>query len=183
MTEDRVVNLIEQIHGDPTRVCIVVSGAGTTALAALFSVAGASRTVIEAQVPYSSAALDNYLGTRSDQYVSGNQARLMAMKAYERASALLEVGSASGRLVGLSCTAAIATDRERRGENRLHVAWHDGQLGATYSVILKKGARERAGEEAVCSAVILNALAEACGIDERVPVDLLGSEIVERRPH
>ena len=92
MTEDRVVNLIEQIHGDPTRVCIVVSGAGTTALAALFSVAGASRTVMEAQVPYSSAALDNYLGTRSDQYVSGNQARLMAMKAYERASALLEVG-------------------------------------------------------------------------------------------
>ena len=67
MTEDRVVNLIQQIHGDPTRVCIVVSGAGTTALAALFSVAGASRTVIEAQVPYSSAALDNYLGTRSDQ--------------------------------------------------------------------------------------------------------------------
>ena len=50
-------------------------------------------------------------------------------------------------------------------------------------MVMEKGTRERAGEEAVCSAVILNALAEACGIDERVPVNLLGNEIVERRPH
>ena len=181
MTNAPFIELVRCIHDTPTRVCLVVSGAGTSALASLFSVAGASRTVIEAQVPYSSAAVDSYLGSPSKQYVSREQALSLAEVAYQRASSLSVSDDENGRLVGLSCTAAIATDRARRGENRIHVAWFDGSKKATFSLVLKKGAREREAEEAVCSAIILNALADACEIDEQIPMRLVESEIVERR--
>lgn len=183
MNDETSRALIERIHGTPTKACLVITGAGTSAIAALFGVAGASRTIIDAQIPYSRSALDRYVGAKAEQHVSKDEATLMAIKAFQRAVHLTEADDRPERLIGLSCTAAIATDRLRRGENRAHVAWHDGERGATYSLVMKKGARDRAGEEAVCSAIILNALAEACGIEDRLGLELLESENVERVAH
>ena len=172
--------LISAIHDTPTKVCLVITGAGTSAISTLFAVAGASRTVIDAQVPYSRSALDAYAGVAAEQHVSKIEAALMATRAYERAVSLSDSDGAEGPLIGLSCTAAIATDRARRGENRAHVAWHDGKRTATFSIMMRKGARDRDGEEAVCKAVILNALAEACGVEARTSPKLLEGENVER---
>ena len=183
MNGETTFDLVTQIHGGPANVCLVITGAGTSAISALFSVAGASRTVIDAQVPYSRTALDAYVGTQAEQHVSQDEARTMAIKAHDRAVRLSDSEIRSNRLIGLSCTAAIATDRHRRGENRVHVAWHDGERGAAYSLVMNKGERDRAGEEAVCSAIVLNALAEACGIEDRVELQLLPGENVERVVH
>jgi hypothetical protein len=49
---------------------------------------------------------------------------------------------------------------------------------ATYSLTLHKGARDREAEEAVLDGVILNGLADAVGIEHRVPLSLLQDEIV-----
>ena len=149
MNGDDQLQLIKQIHDADVRSCLVITGAGTSAIAALFSVAGASRTVIDAQVPYSRTALDEYVGTQAQQHVSPDEAKTMAIKAFKRSEQLSDLGSRPNRLIGLSCTAAIVTDRNRRGENRVHVAWHDGNGGATYSLVMNKGERDRAGEEAV----------------------------------
>lgn len=173
-------DLIADIHSTPTKACLVITGAGTSAVSALFAVAGASRSVIDAQVPYSRSALDAYVGVAAEQHVSRIEAALMAIRAYERAVALSDSDGAAGPLVGLSCTAAIATDRARRGENRAHVAWHDGKRTVTFSIVMQKGARDRDGEEAVCKAVILNALAEACSVEARTSPKLLEGENVER---
>ena len=162
---------------------MVITGAGTSAISSLFSVAGASRTVIDAQIPYARAALDSYVGVEAEQHVSREEAKVMAKRAYERAVRLNEPTGEVSHLAGLSCTAAIATDRTRRGENRAHVAWHNGTNGATYSILMNKGARSRAKEEALCAAIILNALAESCGIDERLEIDLLEGEFVENVAH
>ncbi len=183
MTDNASTNLIRRIHDTSAKACLVITGAGTSAISALFGVAGSSRTVIEAQIPYSMAALDNYVGMTADQHVSREEARIMAIRAYERAVSLSETAPRTQHLVGLSCTAAIATDRERRGENRAHIAWHDGNRGASYSIVMNKGARDRAGEETVCKVVILNALAEACGTQDRLQVELLEGENVERVAH
>ena len=107
----------------------------------------------------------------------------MAERAYEKAALLNKTSGENVRLVGLSCTAAIATDRIRRGENRAHIGWHDGTGGVTRSIVFKKGARSRTGEEALCAAIVLNVLAEACGIDDEVDLDLLEGEIVEAFAH
>ena len=183
MKSDDQFRLIKQIHDADARSCLVITGAGTSAISALFSVAGASRTVIDAQVPYSRTALDAYVGTQAEQHVSKDEAKIMAIKAHDRAVRLSDPEPPSTRLIGLSCTAAIATDRHRRGQNRVHVAWHDGDRGATYSLVMNKGERDRSGEEAVCSAIVLNALAEACGVEDRIALQLLPGENVERVVH
>ena len=183
MISEKERELIAAVHGTPTKACLVITGAGTSAVSALFAVAGASRTVIDAQVPYSRSALDAYVGVAAEQHVSRNEAAMMATRAYERAVALSVSDNSTGPLIGLSCTAAIATDRARRGENRAHVEWHDGKRTATFSIVMEKGARDRDGEEAVCKAVILSALAEACGVEERTSPKLLEGENVERSNH
>ena len=170
-------DLIAALHDAPAMACLVITGAGTSAIASLFSVAGASRTVIDAQVPYASAALTDYVGIGAKQHVSKSEAQLMAKQAHRRAVRLID---AETRLIGLSCTAAIATDRVRRGENRAHIAWHDGIGTITYSIVMKKGARDREGEEKLCRRIILNALAEASGIESRIQLKLVEDEHVER---
>ena len=180
MTDRHVATLVQQIHDSSAKVCLVITGAGTSAISALFSVAGASRTVLDAQIPYSRAALARYVGKEAEQHVSRNEANVMAETAYGRAVQLSGSKGAENRVIGLSCTAAIVTDRLRRGENRAHIGWHDGKRGATYSIVMNKGERERAEEEKLCGVIVLNALADACGITERLELDLLDGEIVER---
>jgi hypothetical protein len=180
-TPDTAVReLVRRIHATPHRACIVVTGAGTQAVAWLFAEPGTSRTVLDAQVPYSRAALDEYVGGQADQHVSAGEALKMAHAALKRAQKL---AAATGLdpgvpLAGIGCTAAIATDRVRRGDNRVHVGWAGGGRQKAYSLVFIKGARERKGEEAVGSMLVLNALAEACGISDRLRVDLRPGEAV-----
>ncbi|MFB3076872.1 MAG: hypothetical protein ACE1Y4_02600, partial [Lysobacterales bacterium] len=63
-------SLIAQIHASPLMAMLVVTGGGTQALADVLAVPGASRTVLEALVPYSAAALTEFLGTLPNQVVS-----------------------------------------------------------------------------------------------------------------
>jgi hypothetical protein len=98
----------------------------------------------------------------------------MAGRAYERARRLAPGEPAAG----VGCTASLATDRPKRGDHRFHVAIHTHGQTLIRSLTLTKGARDRAGEEAVLDAVLLNALAEAFGLPERVDVLLLPGEEV-----
>ena len=169
------VELVRLIHGSPTRVCAVVTGGGVLSLAWLFGEPGASRTFLDAQVPYSMRALDEYVGVDAEQHVSPLEADRMAARALTRGHHLAGTG---GRIAGVSCTATIATDRTKKGEHRCATAWRGEDGGRVYSLTLKKGARDRAGEEEVVSRLFLNTLAEACGLDERVDLLLLEGESV-----
>jgi hypothetical protein len=90
-----------------------------------------------------------------------------------------ESGSA-GALIGVGCTAAIATDRTKRGDHRAFVGVDvGGGVVVTYALNLRKGERERAGEEDVVSRLLLNALAVASGVEGRLDLGLLvGEEVV-----
>ena len=57
----------------------------------------------------------------------------------------------------------LATTRAKRGDHRAFIAIRDAEGVATRSVLLVKDLRDRAGEEAVVSALLIEALAEACG--------------------
>ena len=57
MTTTERLQLIDQIHDSPLMVVIAVSGGGVASISDLLLVPGASRTVLEAQVPYSFSAL------------------------------------------------------------------------------------------------------------------------------
>ena len=102
---------------------------------------------------------------------------MMARAAQMRATEL-DAGRepVAGRVVGVSCTAAIATDRTRRGANRCHVAWFDGTRGVVGSLTLTKDIRTRPEEESICASLVLNALADASDLQSRVKVDLVATE-------
>ena len=141
-------------------ISLVVAGAGTGAMSALLGVAGASRTVLDIQVPYASSAVVDYAGAEPEQYVSTDAALSLARAAYRRA-ALLRDGATP--VWGVSCTATIATDRPKRGDHRCHVSVYSATGWETSSLTFVKGLRDRDGEDAAVSALILNAIADALG--------------------
>ena len=167
--------LIAALHRSPCRCVLAVTGGGTGAVASLLSVPGGSRTILEVVVPYHEQSLGDFLGRRPEAYCSVNTARDMAMRAHERAGWL-----APGEpILGLGCTASLATDRPKKGDHRFHVAVKSGAGLATFSLTLVKGARTREAEEAVLDAVFLNALAGGGGLSERLNVPLLPEETVD----
>ena len=151
-----------------------MAGAGNYALAWLLGVGGASRTVLETRVPYGYLAMTDFLGGYApEQTVSADTARRMARSAWQRGLALRE---SDAPIVGLGCTATIATDRTKRGEHRAYVATWDDAGVTTDAVTLEKGLRERAGEEDVVSRLVIAALARACGVDAELDLRLAPSE-------
>jgi hypothetical protein len=172
--------LIEAVHRTPCRCVLALTGGGASAAGLLLSVPGGSRTVLEVVVPYDERALADFLGRRPEQFCSAATGADLAARALERARWL-----APGEpVVGVGCTASLATDRPKHGDHRFHVTVRPGEFGHHDALTLTKGARDREGEEAVLAAVLLNALAEALGVAERVPVPLLPGETLhaERVP-
>lgn len=172
--------LVEQIHAAHTMAVIVVTGAGSQAVAWVLGVPGASRTVLEVLIPYGRRSLMEFLGYEPGQYVSAKTARALAARAYRRALVLREEDV---RVVGLGCTATIITDRPKRGEHRAYIAAQTAAGTTTYSLMLTKGLRDREGEEEVVSRLVLRALAEACGLDGQVALRLQPTDALEIAHH
>ncbi len=178
--DEAIRHLVEHIHAAPTMAVIVVTGAGSQAVAWVLGVPGASRTVLEVLIPYSRHAFIGFLGYEPEQYVAAQTARALAARAYRRALALREH---EVPVVGLGCTATIITDRPKRGEHRAYIAAQTAAGTTTYSLTLTKGLRNREGEEEVVSRLVLWALAEACGLDEPVDLRLQPSDALEIAHH
>src|SRR5579872_6443081 len=93
MTNGAWNSLIGRIHDAPQRAVIVVTGGGASAVSELLAVPGGSRTLLEAVVPYSAAALTDWLRRRPEHFCVEETALAMAAMAYERA----QIGRASCR--------------------------------------------------------------------------------------
>jgi len=167
---------IQQIHASAHKLVFEFAGAGSLALFQLHSVAGSSRTILEATDRYAATSLVDLLGQVPEQFVSRETATAMASQAYRRAMRLAEPGTAC---LGVACTAAIATDRARRGEDRCWIAVRDSTGVSSYGLVMIKGARDRLGEEQLVSQLLLHAIAAACGIDVTVPLETIAGEQVE----
>ncbi|MCC6238546.1 MAG: hypothetical protein IT299_13375 [Dehalococcoidia bacterium] len=170
--DDAARTLIEAIHGTPTQAVLAVSGAGSQALAWLLGVGGASRTVLEATVPYVQSSFVAYAGTTPGEFASPEAAVALARASLQRARGL----SGASTLVGIGCAATIATDRLKRGEHRAYVAASEGERTRVWALHIEKGARDRPGEEDLVSRVVVNALAGACGLELRLPLGLRAGE-------
>jgi hypothetical protein len=188
MSTSPTIELIQRIHNAPHRGVIAVTGGGSRAVSDLLAVGGASRTVLEAIVPYSSAALIDYLGRAPEQFCSSHTARQMAMSAYRRAEKLRDsqrqAGDASAvwPVVGLGCTASLASDRPKQGPHRVHLAAQTATATRSWSLELQKNVRSRDQEESVVAAVLLDLLADVCELGDRpLPPTLSGEMIVRRR--
>jgi nicotinamide mononucleotide (NMN) deamidase PncC len=107
----------KNLHDSPWQGVFYLTGGGTSLLSEMLAVGGASRTVLDARIPYAGEALAELLGTQPEQACSEVTARAMAMSAFQRARHL---GSTCP--FGFGCTASLATDRTKRGRHRAHAA-------------------------------------------------------------
>jgi nicotinamide mononucleotide (NMN) deamidase PncC len=169
-TDRDLTPLIEQIHANPTKIVMYITGGGVHAPTWLLSVPGASRTVLDVRIPYSHESLadlvkpvlprDTDIGVIRS--TSTEMAMAMANAAFREAASLSEFGAP---VLGVGMTCALATDRDRRGEDKAIICTKDshGQMTVT-RVGFEKGQLSRLEQDMVSSSVAINAVAEACGI-------------------
>ena len=131
-----MTDLVRALHATPQQAVIEVAGAGTLAVSWLHAVGGSSRTVLEATDRYCHASLAALLGAVPEPAVSVAVAAAMADAARRRARLLAGPGAP---VVGAACTAALATDRPRRGADHAFVAVA-GALGTAVSELAFPGA-------------------------------------------
>jgi hypothetical protein len=165
--------LISALHASGRKAVLAITGGGSGAIGELLRVPGGSRLLIEAQVPYDMRALEAFLGFAPEQACSADTAVAMARTARTRAATLSAAGT---DLVGLGATAALVSDRPRRGEHRFHIACANSAGFAHCTGVLAKGRRDRAAEEDVVSRAIILSLAIACGVAGPSPRSLLDAD-------
>jgi len=165
--------LISAMHASGRKAALAITGGGSGAVGELLRVPGGSRLLIEAQVPYDEMALAAFLGFAPAQACSSDTAIAMAQSARGRAARLVPAGT---DLVGLGATAALVSDRPRRGEHRFHIAFASSAGIAHCTCVLAKGRRDRAAEEDLVSRAIVLWLARACGIAARSPQSLIDAD-------
>jgi len=117
--------------------------------------------LLEAQIPYSDAALNAYLTFPGPHSVVASTARDLAGRAYKRARAFTPDGLPC---LGLGITAALATDRQRRGADRAHIALRSADQYCCCELVLDK-TKDRLEQERVLSRFALEFLGRHCGAD------------------
>ena len=147
------------LHGGGQWALAATGGGGELA-SWLLNHPGASASVIEVQVPYREEALAAYLGSAGPHRVTAQTARDMADRAYVRARRFTGVEEG---IVGVGVTAALATSRSRRGEDRAYIALRLPQEYRLFDLHFEKGAADRLAQEEGLSRFALAVLAEACG--------------------
>jgi nicotinic acid mononucleotide adenylyltransferase len=165
--------LISTLHASGRKAALAITGGGSGAVGELLRVPGGSRLLIEAQVPYDAQALAAFLGFAPAQACSSDTAIAMAQTARERAARLVPAGT---DLVSLGATAALVSDRPRKGEHRFHIAFANSAGIAHCTCVLAKGRRDRAAEEDLVSRAIVLWLARACGIAAPSPRSLIDAD-------
>ena len=148
---------ITRIHNSKTKLVMSVSGVGSQSINWLLSVPGASKTLIEATIPYSNESLNRYIGEVPRQYVSKTTALSMAKAAYIQG---VEYGNHEIDIIGVSCTGAISTNRKRRGDNQAFIGLWGPRLKYVAHLILEKGERNRVEEEELVSSLIVQYIEE-----------------------
>ena len=175
MTDSLVARIVAKIHSTPHKLVFEFAGAGSLALAWLHSQGGSSRTVLEATDRYASLSTIELLGKTPDRFVASNTATAMATRAYQRG---LRLGAGAAPIIGIGCTATIATDYNKRGNHGCRIAVVDKTLLLQYSVTFDKGARNRLDEETLVSKIVLNGIAKASRITPLLPLSLSKDEIL-----
>jgi nicotinamide mononucleotide (NMN) deamidase PncC len=155
MTRD-ASSLLTALRQQGRRVVMIAAGGGSAAIPALVAIPGASAVVDEALVPSARAAVDGLLGGPQETYCSSRTARRMAMAAWERCCGY---GAEKRAAVGVGCTASLVTTVPKRGEHRVVVAVQTSEETSVATLVLAKGRRSRAEEEALAAALLLERMA------------------------
>ncbi|MCY4343094.1 MAG: hypothetical protein OXE83_05915 [Gammaproteobacteria bacterium] len=146
------------LHDSPWQGVVNLTGGGAGLLSELLAEAGASRTLIEARIPYAQASLDALIGGHPDQACSAPTGRALAMAAFQRAQRF-----GARPAFGFGVTASLATERPKRGTCRAHLAVQTLDRTTQTKVELQG---ERADQEAALVDFAWQALLESLALSD-----------------
>jgi phosphopantetheine adenylyltransferase len=155
--------LIKKIHSSGYRFVTVSSGGGTDAISELLRVPGASKSILEAYVPYAKESLDYYLLKKPDKYCSEDTTLSIAAKAFSAAKKIDPKHHPSS-ILGIGITASLATNYSKKGEHKFYIAIQTHAYSKILSYKFKKGEFSRSEEEAIVTEHIILLIASSCGI-------------------
>ncbi len=135
-----------RLHAADCRGVFYITGGGSLFLSEMLTTPGASRTVLDVRVPYAETALHQLLGKLSSSACSDATARALAMSAFMHARTLSDES-----VFGLGCTASLATDRDKKGAHRAHLALQTQTT--TYSLRVNFSADRETEETLLCDAL------------------------------
>ena len=149
--------LFQTLCQQPFQIALVCTGGGAGAIAKCFRRSGASCNFVDAAIPYSRAASDEYLGApTNDSRASKEFAQRLASAAFARAIRLSEVDAPVA--VGIGLVAVLPTLPANDVEERIHVAMHRQGDQQVWSTELEKGTQTRESAEAIADEMLLRAL-------------------------
>jgi nicotinic acid mononucleotide adenylyltransferase/nicotinamide mononucleotide (NMN) deamidase PncC len=143
---------IEKILSSGVKASIAVTGGGSAAVHALLSTPGASRFVADVRIPYSPEALEDFVGEKVEQSCSPETAVKMA-----------RAGNGS---IGIGCSAALQTDRKRRGDDRAFICIKTEESEKLYALYFSEASRTE--QEALLSEWLLVLIAQAVGAERNL---------------
>jgi len=155
-------NRIKRILDCGYKAVLVATGGGSSALNELLITPGASRFVADAQIPYSPDALFTYLGEEVGESCSPATARKLADAAFEQSSKY-SISNIEYHPAGIACTAALSTDRERRGADRAFICIKTKKANQLYALHFSKASRQE--QEALLRDGLLVLIAQALGAE------------------
>ncbi len=151
---------VETVLHSGLRLALATTGGGSELISWLLNHPGASRAIVEAQVPYSEQALAAYLASAGPHRADEQTARAMAGRAFVRA---VSFAAPKQGCIGVGCSAALATNRVRRGADRGCIALRLGCAYRLFTLHFEPGTAGRLEQEEALSRLALAALVEACG--------------------
>ncbi|CAN8075980.1 unnamed protein product [Agarophyton chilense] len=167
--EESLRHAVELIHWSPTRIVLIISGGASHVPSWLLSVPGASRTVLEARIPYERAAILDTIGKdlrgSLTSFSSAASARTLAFSAYRRAVALSPPGV---RVCGIAAACSLISTAPKQGDHRAYVATYSSERVVEYCLKMEKGNRKRFEEEVLSSRLVLQAVLDDC--EPNVPI-------------
>src|ERR1700722_7629508 len=113
-----VKRLVAAIHQTSCSCVLAITGGGAPVAGWLLAEPGASRTILDIQIPYSEDSLSQFLGKRPASFCDATTSVDMCEAAWSRAM----MGRAGGRCIGIGCTASLATSKPKRGDHRFFAA-------------------------------------------------------------
>ncbi|KAG2709421.1 hypothetical protein I3760_05G238600 [Carya illinoinensis] len=174
MTEACIRAVVESVHSSSNQAVLYLAGGASLVIGWLLSVPGASNTVLEAVVPYSRMSMIQLLGKIPARFCSQQTAEEMALLSYNRALKLSRLGYP---VVGLGFTGSLASTSPKLGDHRFCLSTRTADRLWVSTVTLSKGLRTREQEDKVSSHILLEAMANACGVTATFDTGLTESDV------
>lgn len=169
-------SVLQALTATNLKIAMVVTGGGTGVIPRCFRRVGASLNFVDANVPYSRVATQQYLGVKpADSFASASTAYALARAAHTRAQTQAETRSQS---LGISLSAALPTHslgHDNRGNSgrqdaktsvpdyQIHVASHDAMNRRNWSLHFSADQCNRSTAESISEQMFLVAIAASIG--------------------